>query len=52
MRKINQRILKHKHITTSYRCFKNFDENSFLPALTNDLNTFVADELSIEDFNT
>ena len=52
-RKINQRILKHKHITTSYRCFKNFDENSFLLELTNDLNTFVADELSVEeDFNT
>ena len=52
-RKINHRILKYKHIITSYRCFKKFDENSFLLELTNDLNTFVADGLSIEeDFNT
>ena len=26
-RKVNYRILKSSHITTSYRCFKNFDES-------------------------
>ena len=51
--KINNKIPKHKHITTSYRCYKHFDENLFLSELTNDLNTFVADKLSIdEDFNS
>ena len=47
-RKINNKIPKHKHITTSYRCYKHFDENQFLSELTNDLNTVDADKLSID----
>ena len=50
-RKINSKLPKHKHITTLYRCFKHFNERSFISELANDLNTFVADKASIdEDF--
>lgn len=38
-RKINSRISKVKHITTSYRCFKHCNENNFLSELTKDLET-------------
>ena len=52
-RKINHKPPKHKHITTSYRCFKKFDEKSFVSDLTNDLNFFITDSMSIdEDFNS
>ena len=52
-RKINSKLPKHKHITTSYRCFKHFNESYFISELTNDLSTFVADKASIgEDFTS
>ena len=39
-RKINANISKSDHITTSYRCFKTFDESLFLTDLTSCLETF------------
>ena len=52
-RKINHKVPKHKHITTIYRCFKKFNETSFISELTTDLDTFDTDNLSIDDdFNS
>lgn len=48
-RKINSKIPKDKHITTTYRSFKQFDENRFISDVSNDLNTFVADKFNIDD---
>ena len=39
-RKINANISKSGHITTSYRCFKTFDESLFLTDLTSYLEKF------------
>ena len=50
-RKINCKISKPEHITTSYRCFKNFDEALFLTDLANDLDTFKVGQCHVdEDF--
>lgn len=46
-RKINSKIPKSKHVLKSYRCFKNFDENSFLSDLSEDMNNFSADKPDI-----
>ena len=48
-RKINSNIPKDKHITISYSCFKQFDENRFISDVSNDLNSFVADKSCIDD---
>lgn len=39
-RKINYKIPKSDHVTTTYRCFKKFDETSFLADLTSDMENF------------
>ena len=39
-RKVNCKIPKSSHITTSYRCFKNFDDSLFLNDLANDISVF------------
>ena len=39
-RKIGCKISKHKHITKSFRCFKNFNEVQFLRDLATDLEPF------------
>ena len=39
-RKISNRISKSKHVTTKYRCFKNFNEDVFLANLSSELNSF------------
>ena len=50
-RKVNTKILKPNHITTSYRCFKKFDENLFLTDLSSCLEHFKSDRSTVnEDF--
>ena len=46
-RKINGKILKAKHISKSYRCFKHFDENAFLSDLSVDMNSFTVEHPDI-----
>lgn len=48
-RKVNCRIPKADHITTSYRCFKTFDETAFLVDLQHDLRNFDIDQETIDD---
>ena len=48
-RKINYKIPKSNHITTTYRCYKHFDETRFLSELTTDLDMFVTDQTTIDD---
>ena len=48
-RKINNKISKCDHITTSYRCFKNFHEDTFISDLTSDLNDFSASKSDINE---
>lgn len=51
-RKINCKISKSEHISTSYRCFKKFDETLFLTDLASDLDSLVVNESDIdEDFD-
>ena len=46
-RKINNKIRKTEHITTRYRSFKNFNEDSFRADLASDLNNFTVDQPDI-----
>ncbi|MEW8545919.1 MAG: endonuclease/exonuclease/phosphatase family protein, partial [Candidatus Thiodiazotropha sp.] len=48
-RKINCKVSKSEHITTTFRCFKQFDETLFLTDLSNDLDTFKVGQCSIEE---
>ena len=49
--KVNAKISKPDHITTSYRCFKTFDENLFLTDLSSCLEHFKSDRGTVdEDF--
>ena len=48
-RKINNKISKCDHITTSYRCFKNFNEDAFISDLTSELNDFSASKSDINE---
>ena len=41
------KISKNKRITTTYRCFKTFDENLFLTDLTRDLEHFVINRKTV-----
>ena len=51
-RKVNSKLLKDKHTTTTYRSYKHFDENKFISDIANDLDEFAADKSSIdEDLN-
>ena len=38
-RKISNRISKSKHVTTKYRCFKNFNKDVFIANLSSELNS-------------
>ena len=52
-RKTNFKVIKNDHLTTSYRCFKKFDDILFLNDLQNDLNSFSANSSDVEeDFST
>ena len=48
-RKINSKIHKNEYITTSYRCFKTFDETSFLADLNYGINSFEPSGLTVDD---
>ena len=48
-RKINNKISKCDHITTSYRCFKIFNEDAFIADLTGDLNYYSASKSDINE---
>ena len=48
-RKINNKVSKSDHITTSYRCFKTFNEDAFISDLTSDLNNFSASKSDINE---
>lgn len=48
-RKINNKIAKSEHIATSYRCFKQFNETSFINDLSSDLNNFTLDSSNINN---
>lgn len=51
-RKVNSKILKAKHLTKSYRCFKKFEENRFLSDLFQDLENFELNRQVVdEDFD-
>ena len=51
-RKVNCKIPKSDHITTSYRCFKHFNESIFLNDLEQDMTLFTANHHSVdEDFS-
>ena len=50
-RKVNAKISKPEHSTTSYRCFKKFDETLILNVLSSCLEYFKSDRESVdEDF--
>ena len=52
-RKTNFKVIKNDHLTTSYHCFKKFDDILFLNDLQNDLNSFSANSSGVdEDFST
>ena len=47
-RKVNAKISKNSHTTTSYRCFKKFDETMFLSDLSSCLTNFKSDRITID----
>ena len=50
-RKVNSKITKTKHISTTYRCFKHFDESSFLDDPGSALESFeVSQSHVVDDF--
>ena len=52
-RKVNRKVPKHKHITTSFRSFKNFNEDHFINELSLDMQIFQLNQQHIDDdFNT
>ena len=48
-RKVLSKISKNKHITTTYRCFKTFDENLFLTDLTRGLEHFEVNRKTVNE---
>ena len=48
-RKMNGKISKTKHISTSYRCFKHFNESLFLSDLATDLESFHLSNNNVDD---
>ena len=48
-RKINRKIAKNEHTTTSYRCFKNFNESLFLQDLGSDMESFSLSEFNVDN---
>ena len=48
-RKICNKIRKNDHITTRYRCFKRFNEESFIADLSCDLDSFILDRSDINE---
>ena len=48
-RKINCKIKKTEHTTISFRCFKNFNEESFTSELSNELSAFTLSQSDINE---
>ena len=48
-RKVMSKISKNKHITTTYRCYKTFDENLFLTDLTRSLEHFEVNRKTVNE---
>ena len=48
-RKINNKVTKSCHTTTTYRCFKTFDEELFLKDLSEEFSKYSISESDIED---
>ena len=48
-RKVNCKVTKNEHVTTTYRCFKQFEESVFLRDLQNELNSFTANSTNVDD---
>ena len=48
-RKINSKVKKTTHISTLYRCFENFNEESFLSALSTDFSNFSLSHSDIDE---
>ena len=48
-RKVNYKLPKVEHITSTYRCFKNFNENAFQSDLANALQNFELNHQSVDD---
>ena len=48
--KVNSKTPKHEHITTSYQCFKTFDETSFLENLNYDLYNLEINRKDIDEY--
>lgn len=48
-RKVNIKSPRNKHITTSYRCYKHFIEADFLAEVTNDMDTFITDQITVDE---
>ena len=48
-RNINVKVKKSSHTTTTYRCFKRFNEEVFLSDLSNEFNIFALSQSAIED---
>ena len=48
-RKINHKYTKTEHMSTSYRCFKHFNESSFLYDLGSDLESFSLSNSNVDD---
>ena len=48
-RKVNSKVAKTNHISTTYRCFKHFNESSFLDDLGSGLESFEASQSHVDD---
>ena len=48
-RKVNSKVAKTKHISTTYRCFKHFHESSYLDDLGSGLELFEASQSHVDD---
>ncbi|MCG8047471.1 MAG: reverse transcriptase domain-containing protein, partial [Candidatus Thiodiazotropha endolucinida] len=48
-RKINFKISKNHHVSTTYRCFKNFDDSTFLSNLEDELSSFAANSSDLDE---
>ena len=46
---MTRKLSKNQHTTTYYRCFKHFDEKTFLDELFTDLQSFKTDQQHIDD---
>ena len=48
-RKVNHKLPKAEHITTTYRCFKKINENAFLSDLAEDLQNLELHCVTVDD---